>query len=157
MAEKRYEKYVIRRPLRSADFFDPAAAGFMTMPPLTFLNGDEPIRGTGQFAEAIWIFADSPPVTPDERGAHFHDFDELFIYLGADREKMGELGGQVELWIGEGKTVEKYDIDTTSCVFIPKGLMHGPMNFRNVKRPFLYMTFGFNVGGKYGKTSPSKK
>jgi hypothetical protein len=157
MANKKYERYIIKEPLRSADFFDKAAASFMTMPPMTFLNGDEPVKGSGQFAEAIWIFSDSPLITPEERQAHFHEFDELFMYLGANQKDMKDLGGEVELWIGEGKEAEKYNFTTSSGAFIPKGLMHGPMNFRNVKRPFLYLTFGFNVGDKYGKTKPSKK
>ena len=157
MPQRQYEKYVLRQPLRSPDFFDPAAAGYMTMPPMMFLNGNEPIKGVGQFVEAIWIFADSPQVTPKERGPHYHDFDELFIYLGVDQGKMGELGGEVELWLGKGEKAEKYEFSTTSSVFVPKGLLHGPMNFRNVKRPFLYMTFGINVSDKYDKARDMKK
>jgi hypothetical protein len=31
---------------------------------------------------------------------------------------------------------EKHVITKTSAVFVPKGLVHGPIVFKNVKRPF---------------------
>ncbi len=146
MTEKKYEQYVIGQPMRVPKFDDKLAAGFMTMPPLLFLNGDVPIQGAGQFAEAIWVWADGSSVNDPDRQPHSHRFDELFMFLGSDRDNMLDLGGEVELWLGEGETAEKYVLRATSSVFVPRGVVHLPLIFRNVKRPFLMMTVCFNIG-----------
>ena len=56
MAERKYEKYVVTKADRPKEFFDPMAKGFMTQPPLIFLNGDKPIQGANQFLEVVWVF-----------------------------------------------------------------------------------------------------
>lgn len=145
----KYERYIIRQPVRDPKFFDKLAAGFMTMPPLLFLNGHEPIKEADHFAEAIWVFADGTSEGDPERQPHSHTFDELFMFLGTDREKMNELGGEVELWMGEGDEAEKYVVNTSSSIFVPKGVMHLPLIFRNVKKPFLMITICFNMGAQW--------
>jgi hypothetical protein len=146
---KKYERYVLRQPMRMEQFHDKLAEGFMTMPPLLFLNGDIPVKWAGNFAEAIWVWADGTSEKDPDRKPHVHDFDELFMFVGSDRNNMLDLGAEVEMWLGEGDQAEKYVLNTTSSIFVPRGLMHLPLTFRNVKRPFLMMTICFNVGGRW--------
>ena len=73
MAENKYEKYIVRRAMRPESFMDPIAAGFMTMPPLIFLNGDNPIKGANQFLEIVWIWDEgAAAVNPDRPLIHMN-------------------------------------------------------------------------------------
>jgi hypothetical protein len=48
--------------------------------------------------------------------------------------------------MGEGEETEKIRIKTSTLVYIPKGLLHLPLFFKNVKKPLLWMVVAFNVG-----------
>jgi mannose-6-phosphate isomerase-like protein (cupin superfamily) len=157
MAEKKYEKYIVRKAMRPADFLDPMAAGFMTMPPLIFLNGDNPVKGSNQFLEVVWIWAEGAAAVNPDRPPHSHEFDEVFVFLGSNREDPDDLGGEVEFWLGEGKDTEKYLFTTSTCIFVPKGLVHLPMIFRKIKRPFLLVTFGVNMGKEWVRAKAPRK
>jgi mannose-6-phosphate isomerase-like protein (cupin superfamily) len=157
MAEKKYEKYVVREAMRPKDFLDPMAAGFMTMPPLIFLNGDKPVRGSNQFLEVVWIWDEGAAAVNPERPPHSHEFDEVFVFLGSNREDPNDLGGEVEFWLGEGKDTEKYLLNTSTCIFVPRGLVHLPMIFKKVKRPFLLVTFGVNMGKEWVRAKSPRK
>ena len=157
MAEKKYEKYVVREAMRPGDFLDPMAAGFMTMPPLIFLNGDKPIKGSNQFLEVVWIWAEGAAALNPDRPPHSHEFDEIFVFLGSNREDPDDLGGEVEFWLGEGDDTEKYHFTTSTCIFVPRGLVHLPMIFKNIKRPFLLVTFGVNMGKEWVRAKAPRK
>jgi len=68
--------------------------------------------------------------------SNVHTVDEIFLFLGTDPEDPSDLGGEVEFWIGRGEDAEKHIITKSSCVFIPAGLVHAPIVFRKVRRPF---------------------
>ena len=157
MAEKKYEKYIVRKALRPRDFLDPMAAGFMTMPPLIFLNGDKPVMGSNQFLEVVWIWDEGAAAVNPDRPPHSHEFDEVFVFLGSNREDPNDLGGEVEFWLGEGKDTEKYLLNTSTCIFVPRGLVHLPMIFTKVKRPFLLITFGVNMGREWVRAKSPRK
>ena len=87
-------------------------------------------------------------INPD-RPPHSHEFDEIFVFLGTNRDDPNDLGGEVEFWLGEGEDTEKYTFNTSTCIFVPKGLVHLPMIFKNVQRPFLLVTVGVNMGREW--------
>ena len=157
MAEKKYEKYIVRKAMRPPDFLDPMAANFMTMPPLIFLNGDKPIKGSNQFLEVVWIWAEGAAAVNPDRPPHSHEFDEVFVFLGADRKDPDDLGGEVEFWLGEGQDTEKYVFTTSTTIFVPRGLVHLPMIFRKIKRPFLLVTFGVDMGKEWVRDKSSRE
>jgi len=71
-------------------------------------------------------------------GCHKHDFSEMIYFSGIgapadDTEADRVLSGEIEIWIGD----EKHIITKTSVIFIPKGLMHGPIIYRRVNKPIL--------------------
>jgi len=149
MTNNKYEKYIVREAMRPDSFLDPLVADFMTMPPLIFLNGDNPVKGSNQFLEVVWIWDEGAAAVNPDRPPHSHEFDEIFIFLGTDRENPNNLGGEVEFWLGEGEDTEKYLLTTSTCIFVPKGLVHLPMIFKNVERPFLLVTVGVNMGKEW--------
>jgi len=67
---------------------------------------------------------------------HAHDFDQFLIFVGGDMKNMPDLGGEVELTLGEeeGK-LEKFVFTTATMVFIPAGMLHCPLNFKKVNDP----------------------
>jgi len=64
---------------------------------------------------------------------------EMTVMVGTDPENPTELGGEVEFWFGEGEGAEKHTITKSSCVYCPPGLVHMPIIFRRVDRPFLFI------------------
>jgi hypothetical protein len=70
-------------------------------------------------------------------GTHVHDFDQVLFFLGGDGNNMGELNAEIELCLGEEK--EKHLINTTTTVFIPRGLPHFPATVTKMDKRFYYM------------------
>jgi hypothetical protein len=149
MAEKKYEKYIVRKADRPQSFVDELVTGFMTMPPLIFLNGDVPIKGSNQFLEVVWIWDEGSAATNPKRPPHAHNFDELFVFLGSNHKDPDDLGAEVEFWLGEGTDTEKYLLTTSTCIYVPKGLVHLPMIFSKVRRPLVLVTVGINAGSEW--------
>jgi len=79
--------------------------------------------------------------------AHTHSFDEVIGFFGTDPENPEELGGEIELWLGD----EKYVFTKSFLVYVPKGLSHCPLIVRKVYRPIFHFTTG--PGGKYDRRS----
>ena len=54
-----------------------------------------------------------------------------------------------------GKEQEKYTITEPTLVFIPKGLLHTPLNFRKINKPLLFGKLLLN--SRYTKTDENGK
>lgn len=54
--------------------------------------------------------------------------------LGTDPEHPYDLDGEIEIWLDD----EKYVINKSCLVFVPKGLMHCPLKITRMDRPFLH-------------------
>jgi mannose-6-phosphate isomerase-like protein (cupin superfamily) len=78
--------------------------------------------------------------------SHSHPFDEYLVFLGTDPEDHFDLGGEVELWMGD----EKHMVTKTCAVFVPKGMPHCPLVVHRVDRPFMFITTGNGLGYEYG-------
>ena len=146
MTESKYEKYVVRHLIPP----DPNVEWGLSelgIPELFFLlRSSGPIKESNTMIEYAWIVKDTAFGVTRDRPPHSHDCDEIFIFLGTDPENKEELGAEVELWMGDGEQTEKLLINTSGLVFIPKGLPHLPIFFKNVKKQLLWMVVGLNVG-----------
>jgi len=76
--------------------------------------------------------------------AHTHDFDQIIFFLGGDDNNVGEFGAEVEMHLGEDQ--EKHVINYTSCVYIPAGLMHCPLNIKKVTKPIVFIDITLSPG-----------
>lgn len=65
---------------------------------------------------------------------HVHDYDEILIWSGGDPENPHDLGAEIYMDI-EG---ERHIITTSGCVYIPAGVVHCPLGFNRVDRPFRF-------------------
>ena len=83
--------------------------------------------------EWIWGLKDGKPFSIENQ--HHHEFDEIIGLIGSKKENPRELNGKVEFWMED----EQYLITKSSLIFIPKGVRHCPLTFRQVDSPiFLY-------------------
>jgi len=126
MAETKYGKYIIREPLGKSMF------EHITAPQLA-ISGARHCDGAN-FSMG-WSYITSPFVMVDE--AHTHEFDQLLCFIGEDPKDVMAFDAEVELSLGEDS--EKQIINTTSVVYIPKGLKHCPLNITRVSKPFMFM------------------
>lgn len=100
--------------------------------PVAYLD-DNVVKGSF-YAECIWFHTASDAVVEP----HTHDFDEILAFFGSNPEDYHDLGGEVELWLGD----EKHILTKSCMVFIPKGLQHNPLIFRRIDRPIFHFSTG---------------
>ena len=136
MAEKKYEKYLVRKPLREA------GGGLKikgrTGPAYTYMSNDL-VPGCNVYIEYGWIYDMPEPNTfLDE---HTHDYDEIVMHIGADYKNPEDLGAEMEFTIGG----EPLRFDTTTALFIPRGVPHGPLTWHRVNKP--HIEFVIVLGG----------
>lgn len=146
MTGSRYEKYVVRRPTPPDLNINWGRADLGVMAPFHFLSPTGPIIESNTMVEFAWIVRDCAFGVTQEKAPHKHDCDEIFLFMGTNPEDTNDLGSEVEFWLGEGEETEKIKINTSSLVFIPKGLLHMPLFCKNVKKPLLQVVIGLNIG-----------
>ena len=67
---------------------------------------------------------------------HYHDFDQFLFFTGGDVTNLPDLGGIVELTLSEdGKDLQTFTITESTCVYIPAGMYHCPLNFKKINDP----------------------
>lgn len=68
---------------------------------------------------------------------HTHKYDEFLMFLGAELPDLCKsFDAEIDFWMGE--EMEKHTITSTTIIYIPKGLMHSPLNFRVIRKPVLF-------------------
>ena len=113
MAASPYEKY-IRRDVRSktAQEQHPEVPG-----PVLGLKSDATF-GNKNFALSWWPISQPFEMVKD---THAHDFDQFLMFVGGDINNMLDLGGEVELTLGEeGKPLEKVVFTTGGTGVSPR-------------------------------------
>jgi hypothetical protein len=132
MTERKFEKYIL------TDLKLPA--GVQARQPeynkratrILWLE-DEIIKGASSIILS-WYWK---PTEQDGTPSHVHDFDEFIGFIGSDPQNPRELYGEVEFWMED----EKYIIDKSCLIFIPKNLRHCPLRVTKVERPLLFLAF----------------
>ena len=78
-----------------------------------------------------------------ETDPHAHDFDQVLCFLGGNPLNVKDFQAEVEFSLGEEQ--EKHIIDSTTLVFIPKGMIHCPLYFRKVAKPVVFMNIALTA------------
>ena len=60
--------------------------------------------------------------------------DKTMFFYGTDPSNLNDLGAHVEFHLGEGEDEEVFEFDEPRCVFIPKGVRHGPIYVSQFRR-----------------------
>jgi hypothetical protein len=144
VTEKKYSKYVITQPkfVTELAHHDLSIVSGFTFPDEVYLDKDI-IKGSNQWIDIVWTWDKTCP--REVPGLHSHKFDEIVLIIGSNPKNLRDLGGEVEWWMGEGNEAEKYIIESTTLIYIPKGLSHGPLIFNRVDRPILGVAIGLNT------------
>jgi uncharacterized RmlC-like cupin family protein len=87
-----------------------------------------------------------------EQYPHAHDFDMYLTFVGLHENGIDELGGEIEFYYGEEE--EKYTFTTPTTIYIPKGMIHCPLNFKKIDKPVLLIHA--TLASKYVKAPPIK-
>jgi hypothetical protein len=151
LAERKYEKYIIKEDLTPPP---PAEAlkmleeqrkkGNYTESTHMFHLVDSIAKGAF-YVDAVWMWSQKGEVYTEI--SHAHDWDEVWVFAGTDREHPKDLGAVLDFYLGD----EQYVIDQSCIVFIPRGLKHGPCGMKKIDRPWLCITMG--NGSSYTRIS----
>jgi hypothetical protein len=119
MAKKKYEKYVYEHPINYGAFG-----------PSIDYAGEKVFDSNF----SLICLPVTKPVLMEEY-PHSHEFDMYITLMGLNPNGLEDLGGEVELYLGEEK--EKYVITKPTSVYMPKGMIHCPLEFKRVDKPML--------------------
>jgi len=145
--QSRYEKLIVRKPPPPPHELEPStAAGEEFIPTgVRVLCDKELFPETRSIVEYNIIDRDtSLGNRPGGPQPHKHEYSELLVYLGTNPDDPDELGGEIELWLGEGEELEKVTLTSSSSILIPPGLTHLPLFYRNVYRPIIHVLVMFD-------------
>jgi len=129
MATGKYAKYLV------TDFkaVPPPFARDAIMGPQVAFSGARNIPGANaNFGGELFV----KPILL-EKEPHTHEADEYLIFLGGQLPDLfSNFDAEIDFWIG--KEQEKYVITEPTIIFIPKGLLHTPLNFRKINKPVFF-------------------
>ncbi|OGO29902.1 MAG: hypothetical protein A2Z29_05745 [Chloroflexi bacterium RBG_16_56_11] len=135
-----YEGYVVRSPMREA------GAEFVrgrTSPTMTYMSGVQ-IPGVKYYIEMGWTFDMPLSRNPDSAMPEMvhKNFDEIVLHIGGDPAAPEDLGADLEFYVG-GQSLA---FNTSSALFIPRGLHHGPIFCRQYRKPHIVMAIMCGAG-----------
>ncbi len=129
MPESNLEKY-IRRTMQVPEEIQQRHTEVKS--PVLGLTSDQGL-GNKNFSLSWWPIAEPFEMVSE---THAHDFDQFLIFVGGDMKNMTDLGGEVELTLGEEeRKLEKFVFTTATIVYVPAGMLHCPLNFKKVNDP----------------------
>jgi len=123
MPENKYDSYFVKEPLLDK-------GGFY---PVVLTNGARDFEGAG-FSLRIHYITE-PGLLVHE--AHSHDFEQFYFFLSSDFSNTRDFDAVIEFSLGEEE--ELHLITAPTAIHVPIGMVHGPMNFKTVNRPFIFI------------------
>ncbi len=145
MVPGKYGKYVIDDPklVRDLAFHDFGSVGGFTFPDEVYLDEDL-CPEANSWLDIVWIWDKTEP--PELPGLHSHPFAEIVLLVGSDPKDLRDLGGEVSWGMGDGEDAERFALTSTTAIYVPKGLPHGPLVYERVDRPILNIAIGLDTG-----------
>jgi len=151
MPENEFNKYIVSKPIYEA------GTGYKgRQSPTMTLMSNKQVPGCNCYIELGWIY-DMPSPNPHIH-EHVHDFDEIVLHWGGDSERPQVLGGEITFYLG-GQPIT---FNTTTGIYIPKGVPHGPLIWNKYEFPHIEMAMMLGTGdpakgwGKSGIIVPKK-
>ncbi len=135
MAKSQYERYVVRKPIYEA------GAGYQgrQSPTMTFMSSQQ-VPEANYYIELGWIW-EMPRPNPHIH-EHVHTYDEIVLHWGGNPELPQVLGGEIEFYVG-GQPVT---FNTTTGIFIPAGVSHGPLTWKKFEFSHIEMAMMLGTG-----------
>jgi len=130
-----YEQYVVRNPMRET-------GGIFTRgrqaPTMTYMSSIQ-VNAANCYIEFGWIWGE---VEPSIGRMRHEKYNEIVLHIGSDHKNPEALGADMEFGLGG----ELFPINTSFGVFIPRGLNHGPLNFKKCTKPYIEMAIMLGAG-----------
>ena len=118
-------------------------------PSILYINQNE----QSNFNIASWLITD--PFTM-EAETFYHDYDQFLFFCGSDPANRTDLGGKVELYLGEDmRSLEKLTITESTIIFVKAGMPHCPLKFVEItdrSKPIIFQDI--TLSGLYSKFEP---
>jgi len=108
-------------------------------PVMTLLSSGQ-LSEASHYLTAGWIYG-IPEPNPCA-GVHKHDHDEIILFIGGDHRTPQVLGAELEFYLSRQRII----FNTTAAVYIPGGLPHGPLLWRDFSRPHLQISLIIGAG-----------
>jgi hypothetical protein len=126
MAETKYGKYILREPLEKG------------RAPSLHICAEEGCLGAqfDGFPVEVQLLTITEPIS-FPHPPHVHEADEIFFIFGGNPKNYYDFDAEIEMYFGEER--EKHIINTTSIVYVPKGVLHSPIAITKVNKPFQWM------------------
>ncbi|MDY6825584.1 MAG: hypothetical protein SVV67_00170 [Bacillota bacterium] len=131
-----FERYVIRSPL--GELGDPDTRG-RTYPSMTYMSRMQ-VPEANHYLEVSWLY-EMPDPNPHIMGMA-HDTEEIVVHVGTDPNNPEDLGGEIEFMLGGQPLV----FNKTSAIYVPPGVIHGPLTWKKVTNPHLEMAIMLGIG-----------
>ena len=130
MAESKYGKYILREPRVMGE-----PPPRRTTQVMGVSMNPELVSGIGEFnCNFNFLGVVAPHLLGDP--PHKHEYDEFLFFIASDPKTAPDLGGEVEIALGE--EWEKHVITTSSIVCLPRGVHHCPIHIKRVDKPFYF-------------------
>jgi hypothetical protein len=71
---------------------------------------------------------------------HKHNYDEVLAFFGSDPENPHDLYAEAEVHLGD----EVHTVTKSCLIFVPKGILHGPIDFKRIDRPIFHFACGIS-------------
>ncbi|MCX7911675.1 MAG: hypothetical protein N2506_01730 [Dehalococcoidales bacterium] len=108
------------------------------------MSADETVQEGFFTVDCTWLWNGAAKAPVGE--PHRHDFSHVIGFIGGHPADPHDLGGEVSLWLdGNRETITR-----SVLVFVPAGVVHGPILFSRISRPVFFITIAMT--GKYTYT-----
>ncbi|MHB8104562.1 MAG: hypothetical protein ACYDG5_03370, partial [Dehalococcoidales bacterium] len=124
MAKGKYDKYITREVVKEV----PDKPGvFVT----STRHLGEKFGGGHLSVDCIYVTKPHLMITQP----HKHEFPQYIHFFSANPNDPRDFDAEIEITLGEEK--EKHIVTTPAAAYFPAGLLHGPIEFKKVKKPLL--------------------
>ena len=142
MTKTKYGKYITREIIRDSKYSKITS-------PIARYNG---CRGGGNALTVEWSCITNPLVMDDEPEVD-NDRDQLLLFTSSNIEDGKDFNAEIELPMGKEK--KKQIITEPTYVYIPKGLVHGPIKFKTIKKPIAFLSYSLSPEFSSGWNEPN--
>jgi len=124
----KYERYLVRKPIYERN----RGIKNRQSPTMTYMSSVL-VKEANYYLDFGWIYGipEPNPNVPEHR----HETDEIILYFGGDPDNPEELGGEIEFFVGGQSLI----FSTSSALYIPRGIRHGPVVWKKFKKPHVEM------------------
>lgn len=137
MPETNYEKYLIDKPIGEAGLKYQLNNRMHTS--MTYLSSAQ-VPEAKYYIEFGWVWGipEPNPYTSE----HMHRYDEIVLHIGGDCNNPEDLGAEIEYYVGG----QPLTFNTTTGLFVPRWLKHGPLTWKKYQKPYIQMTLMLGTG-----------